>query len=116
MNEQEQGALRPGSVKVGDGITWGVGSDRYAATVTRVSESGKTIWFTDDEYKAAEGHEYYGVQKYEYTSVPEEEWVNPMGETKSNVKSARWSAKRNCYVYFGRGLSRGRHARQDPSF
>lgn len=115
MTEQKQ-VMSPETVKVGDGVTWGVGSDRYAATVTRVSASGKTIWFTDDEYRAAEGHQYYGSQKYEYESVPEMEYVDPMGETRSNVKSARWNAKRNVFVYFGRAVGSGRHAYQDPSF
>ena len=34
--------------KPGLGVTVQVGSDRYAGTITRVSASGKTFWFTLD--------------------------------------------------------------------
>ena len=116
MSDEKQ-PLRPESVEVGMGVTYRVGSDRYAGTITSKSASGKTIHFTDDNYKAAPGSGgIYGQQEYVYESVPEIESVNPLGETTSNVKTARWSEKHGCYMYFGRGLSRGRHAYYDPHF
>jgi len=109
-------SLTPETVEVGMGVTWGVGSDRYAATVCRVSPSGKTFWFTDDESKMAPEGDYYGNQVYEYTTVEPVESVDPMGETTSNVKAARWNAKKQRFLYYGRAVSLGRHAYRDPSF
>ena len=108
------GALRPGEVEVGDGVTYSVGSDRYAGTVQKVSESGKTVYFTDDEAKNV--GDYYGQQEWVYESVPAQESVNPLGETASNLKAARWNEKRQGYLYYGRVLAAGRHAYQDPHF
>ncbi len=108
--------FNPETIKVGDGVTYGVGSDRYAATITAVSKSGKTVSFTDDEYKAAEGSEYYGNQSYVYTSVEPYSSVDPMGQERTNVRQARWNEKAQAFKYFGRVLSPGRHAYSDPSF
>lgn len=118
MNEyyEPQPVLSPETVKVGDGVTEGVGSDRYAGTVTWVSESGKTIRFTHDNYKAKPGSDYYGHQDYEYESVEPQTGVNPMGESFTNERQARWSEKRKGFVTFGRTLSAGRHTYFDPHF
>lgn len=99
--------LSPAIIKVGDGVTEIVGSDRYAGTVTYVSPSGKTIRFTRD-IATANGPTHDREQHdYSYESVP---------ETGSNTHLARWSAKRERFVYFGRGLVAGRHQYRDPSF
>lgn len=113
---EEQQVLSPETVKVGDGVTMRVGSDRYAGTVTHVSPSGKTVRFTMDHARAKPGSDYYGQQDYEYESVPEVETVDPMGETRTNARTARWNAKRERFVCFGTALAAGRHAYSDPSF
>lgn len=117
QSETEQ-VLCPGHVKVGDGVTERVGSDRYAGTVTHVSPSGKTIRFTHDETKAAPGSNYYGHQEYEYSSVEEFTVEVAPGFTNSNVRTARWSEKRQRFVPTGglAGLIAGRHQYSDPSF
>lgn len=109
--------LRPETVEVGDGVTMTVGSDRYAGTVFEVSPSGKTFKFTLDKAKAAEGHDYYGSQKYEYEPVEPYDEPSEWGGRNTNVEVARWSEKSQC---FKRGqYSRvfgGRNAYQDPHF
>lgn len=108
--------LSPETIKVGDGVTEHVGSDRYAGTVTYVSPSGKTIRFTHDQAKMKPGHTIHTQQEYDYTSVEERTWEDQVFGTRTNAMTARWSAKRERFVYGGRGLSSGRHQHQDPSF
>lgn len=55
--------------KVGMGATMVVGSDRYAYTIVKVSESGKTIVIQSDIEKQV--GEYFGNQKWEHTPNPE---------------------------------------------
>lgn len=56
--------------KVGDPATYGIGSDSYPYTIVSVSASGKTITARRDQSIAAEGHDYYGSQKYNYFANP----------------------------------------------
>jgi hypothetical protein len=53
--------------QVGMGVTYGVGSDRYAGTITRVTASGKTFWWKMDDYKLIEGNGMSEQQVYEYS-------------------------------------------------
>ncbi len=110
--------LSPETVKVGDGVTEGIGSDRYAGTVTYVSPSGKTIRFTQDAYRATEGSDYYGTQKYSYTSTPVvvgEDWD---GKPNTNERTARWNARAQRFKMNGGygSVSAGRNTYFDPSF
>lgn len=109
-------ALRPDTVKVGDGVTEQLWSDRIAGTVTWVSASGKTFRWTHD--KATANGPIHDREQYDYSyeSVPEMKWTDPMGQVQSNVRTARWSERRHCYLSGGRPLSAGRHAFWDPSF
>ena len=109
-------ALTPETVKVGDGVTFGVGSDRVACTVTHVNASGKTIRFTRDN--ATPNAPIHDREQYDYSyeSVPETESVDPMGETTTNASSARWNSKRERFMYLGRPLMVGRHQFYDPHF
>lgn len=61
--------------EVGMGVTYGVGSDRYAGTIHSVSDDGKTFWFTDD----------HAVNRAVF---PEQDWVlTPQAETDPNKMS-----------------------------
>lgn len=117
MSQTEtQQALSPETVEVGDGVTYGVGSDRYAATVCEVSKSGKTVKFTNDKSTALPGHGMYDAnQEYTYETVEPYE-VEQYGMTQTNVRTARWNAKKEAFVVGGRVLFAGRHAHYDPSF
>ena len=53
--------------EIGMGLTYSIGSDAYPATVTKVSESGKTIWFQDDDYKRTDKNGLSESQEYEYS-------------------------------------------------
>lgn len=108
--------LTPETVKVGDGVSYGFGADSYPGTVVWVSASGKTIRFTDDEHTPEPDSDYYGTQKYTYTSVEPYDYVDPMGQPHTNVKTARWSTKRQRFLFIGRGLGAGRRYYQDPSY
>ncbi len=58
--------------KIGMGITTQVGSDCYAGTIDRVSESGKTFWYFFDTHPK---------NKYKYrASFRCGEWRNSMGQ------------------------------------
>lgn len=100
---------------VGDGATYSIGSDRYAATVVKVeiSKSGKTITVTiqDDNREAAPGSNYYGKQEYIYTP-------NPNGSTmrvRYNDRIERWVEVGQ--KGYGRFVTFGhRSAYSDPSF
>lgn len=125
MKPTEQ-VLSPGSVKVGDGVTQCIGSDRYAGTVTYVSPSGKTIRFTDD--KATANGPVHDREQYDYSyeSVPEETYERVVGNEEygfetvvtTNFQTARWSEKRQGFVTKGgrRSLIAGRHHFYDPHF
>lgn len=92
-------------VKVGDGITLCVGSDRYAGTVSYVSPSGKTIRWQRDNVVADGPIAYTESQSYTYTPNPE-----------AGEGSARWSEARGRYMDHGTPMSAGRHQHRDPSF
>lgn len=99
--------LTPYTIEIGDGVTFGVGSDRYAGTVTDVSASKKTIKFQQDKAKMKSGCSIYEHQDYDYTR-----------DENGTVRSARWSGARNAYVVVGQGriLTPGRNQYYDPSF
>jgi len=52
---------------IGMGATVCYITDRYGATVVRVSDSGKTCWVQVDNATPAIEHDYYGVQKWNHT-------------------------------------------------
>jgi hypothetical protein len=41
--------------KPGDGATYSIGSDSYPYTIRAVSASGKTVWATQDQFRAKPG-------------------------------------------------------------
>lgn len=56
---------------VGMGATISVGSDRHACTVSRVSDSGSTIWLTQDHSQRADNNGPGGNQTYTFNHDPE---------------------------------------------
>jgi hypothetical protein len=92
------------NVNIGDGACYSVGSDRYPATV--IAKTAKTVTFQDDEFRAGEGHNYFGAQNWVFSP-------NPNG----HIMIARWSEKRGGFVSGGRKIHIGhRGAYQNPSF
>lgn len=114
---KRQPPLSPGNVAVGHGVTVCHPSDRYAATVVWVSNTGKTIRITMDEARLIEGGMYSEKQVYEYKSVPEKTLTRPDGTSQSlNTRTARWSEKQTAFVLAGTRtrLACGRHTYRDP--
>lgn len=95
----------------GMGCSYGAGSDSYPATVTRVSESGKTLWMRHDEVMVLAGSEMTGDLVYTTIENPE------APELKYSLrKSGRWVPV-GCDDVWYMALSLGfRRYRQDPSF
>jgi hypothetical protein len=79
--------------------TYSVGSDAYPAHVSRISDSGKTVWIKSADYKAdtENGHDYFNNQVYIIT--PNE---NREEERVSKRKTGRWMRNDYSAVYFGR--------------
>lgn len=75
--------------KVGDGATYGVGSDSYPATV--IKTTAKTVTIQDDEAIVVGGPYQYG-DNIQYRYEP-----NPNGRT----MVCRWSAARNRWIADG---------------
>ena len=89
---------------VGQGGSFSVGSDRYPVTVVAVT--AKTVKFQEADAAPAEGHNYFGAQKYTFSP-----------NTNSRVETARWSAKRGGWVSAGRRVSfTGYSKYSDPHF
>lgn len=53
--------------EVGMGCTECLWSDTHAATITKVSPSGKTIWYRRDIAKVVRGSKHDGSAEYEYS-------------------------------------------------
>ena len=88
---------------VGDGATYGIGSDRYAGTVVAVSPTGHRVTLQFDHARCAS----YAEQDYTYTP-------NPDGGTMVFTRRRDGGYRplgSNCG-----GLGRGRHQYRDPSF
>jgi len=95
----------------GMGVTLGIGSDRYPATIIEVSENKKKIVVQMDKYKPAPDYNYYGNQVYEYAEDPD---GNQYCFTLR--KNGRWH-ETGCKIGSGFQISfRGRSAYSDPSF
>lgn len=53
--------------EVGMGCTECLYTDSHACTITKVSESGKTIWYRRDKAKIVKGTALDGSAEYEYS-------------------------------------------------
>ena len=78
---------------VGDGVTYGYGSDSYPGTVTWVSASGKSFRFREDDHTHVSGNFMEGNAVFTY--VP-----NPYGQEYqvSLRKNGRYYMKGNQYA------------------
>lgn len=93
-------------IEVGMGATRSVGSDAYPYHVSRISDSGKTVWIKRADFKAALNHDHFGTQRYIVTPNPESE-----EERVNKNKYGQWKTSSGSYVYFGHAS-----AHQDPHF
>jgi hypothetical protein len=95
----------------GMGVTLGIGSDRYPATIIEVSENKKTVIVQQDIFRPAKGYEYYGNQVYEFEE-------NPIGRQYCFTlrKNGRWKEKGSSRNGGFQISFRGRSAYSDPSF
>jgi len=102
----------PPGLKVGDGATYGIGSDRYPYTVVEI-KSEATIIVVADHYKRIDKNGFSENQEYEYTPDP--------NGCRITVTRRR---ERDDYVWRKKGETKGggrfsfhgRNAYQDPSF
>ena len=95
---------------VGQGVTIGIGSDCYPATIIEVSNNLKKVVLRHDTADPAEGFEYYGNQVYDITPNPDgaiETWTY----RKRGVWAQLRSAKAIGFLSF-----KGRRKYSDPSF
>lgn len=96
----------------GDGATYSINGDSYPYTVRKVSESGKTVWASEDDFKGKPGaNSLYETDDYEGVFVPrdlpEDKWVKF-----TLRRDGSWRKVGTNYVF----LSKGRRFRRDPSF
>lgn len=96
-NEDESRYIRDEErvIEVGMGATRGVGSDCYPYHVSRISDSGKTVWIQAADYTPAEGHDHFGSQKYIVTPNP-----NAPEERVSKTKYG-WKTTYGSLIRFG---------------
>lgn len=99
--------MTPEPIKVGQGATYHVGSDRYPYTVIRVL-SDRRVEVQADNYRRTDTNGISESQTYEYTPNPEGRIV-----VVSRRKNGAWKevGQDGCGFSF-----RGRNAYQDPSF
>lgn len=105
INRLEEHVTSPTPV-VGMGATVMFYSDRTAATVTKVSTSGKTCWLTEDNAERVDTNGMSEAQSYRFTP-------NPDGRVwrASLRKNGTWKTSNNDGVALGR-----RDAYHDYSF
>lgn len=96
--------------QVGDGITLAVGSDRYPGTIVRVSATGKTFWYTKDDFRRTDSNGYGGHQEYEYIIDPEGTEYRAFQKRRKGV-IVGWQSEGGSPIGLG-----GRRAYQDPHF
>ena len=95
--------------KVGEGVTVQIGSDSYAATIIKVSASGKTLHIQRDRAHPTKANDYYGAQSHVFTADPTAE---------VEKATLRWDGRyrlKGCSNYGGLTIGR-RRAYHDPCF
>lgn len=90
--------------------TFNVGSDLYPAHVSRISESGKSVWIKRAHFTADKenGHDYFGNQKWIITPEPKSQ-----EQRVTKRKNGKWKIAGNDYMGVGFGSAR---AYQDPTY
>lgn len=97
-------------IQVGQGVTYGIGSDRYPYTVVEVSENQKTIVIQSDNAEIGPNYDYYKNQNWIITPNP-----NGVKETFTLRKRGVW-VKKGCAKASGYISFNGRSKYQDPCF
>jgi len=102
-------AAPEGGIKVGQGATYGIGSDRYPYTVVEVASPTRVV-VQADNYRRTDKNGFSENQTYEFTPNP-----NACRIVVTRRKNGRWhrqgeSTKSGAFSF------QGRHAYQDPSF
>lgn len=72
-NRQETVADKYGTTfKVGDGVHWGFNGDRRPGTVLFVSDSGRQVFVSNDDYQITDdlGGYVEGDRKCDFTTIP----------------------------------------------
>jgi hypothetical protein len=98
--------------KVGDHVSFSMGSDTYPATVIRVTPCRVVIRCDEFAGDFANGHNYYGSQKWLFTENPNgsEHLFTRRGTVAEG--HGRFAMKGGNYSWLRHGWS----ARQDPCF
>jgi hypothetical protein len=92
----------------GDGAALWLGTDAYPMTVRKVSPSGKVVWASRDDFRAARGNTYAVAEKVGLhipRDVPPTEWVKFTLRADGRYRPAG---------HAGGSLAKGRTYRQDP--
>lgn len=99
-------------LNVGDGAAYAINGDSYPVTIRRVSPSGKTVWVSNDEFRASPGVNSYEVSKKIGVFIPRDENHPKMWKkfTQRRDGTFREVGTRYCY------LSPGRRYAYDPHF
>jgi hypothetical protein len=106
LMSQSSATAPPAELKVGDGMTEVLWSDRHAYTIIGFSESRQTVRVQRDNFHRTDDRGYYTEsQNYRFESNPE-----------GAVLTLRWSKKRGCYTHKGTPFWPGRQEYRDPSF
>jgi hypothetical protein len=93
--------------KVGMGVTVLHWTDRTPGTISRVSPSGKTFWYRNDDAKRIDNNGESESQEYEFFPVPEA----PENKVQRRRKDGRWRDE------IGHVISVGDRSKyRDPSF
>lgn len=95
----------PADLKVGDGMTEVMWTDRHPYTVVEISESRQTVKVQADNYKRTDKNGMSDSQSYEFSP-----------NTDSPIETLRWSKKRGLYTRKGTPFWLGRRCYHDYSF
>lgn len=98
--------------RVGDGVTYHIGSDGYPMTVRKVSASGKTIWCSKDKFES-DGKADWTDSYKTGTFIPQDADKPENWERFSLRKNGAWRPARSRNAGY---LGKGRAYIQDPSF
>lgn len=110
-NRQETLADDSGKTfKVGDGVHWGFNGDRYPGTILFVSDSGREVYVSQDEYEIIDNLGGYveGDRKCNFTTIQ-----RPIAECKV-FKLGKWGFREGGKR--GWALCKERAYAQNPSF
>jgi hypothetical protein len=109
MSTDRDRSVPEGGIKVGQGATYGIGSDRYPYTVIEVSSPTRVV-VQADNYRRTDNNGFSESQTYEYTPNPD-----ACQTIVTRRKDGRWRKKGDTK---GGGVFsfHGRNAYQDPSF